>query len=202
MRSSTTAACWALLVACCLGPAWAQPSDPLQSAGCVQALSTLQDVEGQLAAGPQAASAAPHDADARRDQARAQLAKLKRQAARICLGTGSLGARGAHDQPPRGGLQVPAPPQPGPALAPKAAGSGDGGPAHGPSAPSAPSAPSTPSTRAAPSAPVTQRPLLSITSCDANGCWSSDGTRLQRFGSQLLGPRGFCNVQGSVVNCP
>jgi hypothetical protein len=50
--------------------------------------------------------------------------------------------------------------------------------------------------------PVPTPPLVSITSCDANGCWASDGTRLQRFGSQLLGPRGVCSRVGAVVHCP
>jgi hypothetical protein len=48
----------------------------------------------------------------------------------------------------------------------------------------------------------TAAPLRSVTSCDALGCWSSDGTRLQRVGPNLLGPRGFCSVQGAVLNCP
>jgi hypothetical protein len=50
----------------------------------------------------------------------------------------------------------------------------------------------------APTAP----PLLSITSCDAAGCWASDGSRLHRVGPTLWGPRGACSVQGTVVHCP
>jgi hypothetical protein len=42
----------------------------------------------------------------------------------------------------------------------------------------------------------------SITSCDALGCWASDGTRLQRVGPNLLGPRGFCSAPGGVLQCP
>lgn len=49
---------------------------------------------------------------------------------------------------------------------------------------------------------VQQRPLLSITSCDALGCWASDGTRLQRQGWGLLGPRGLCSQLGAVLDCP
>ena len=41
-----------------------------------------------------------------------------------------------------------------------------------------------------------------ITTCDPNGCWGSDGSRLNRIGPELAGPRGVCNVQGSVVACP
>lgn len=51
-------------------------------------------------------------------------------------------------------------------------------------------------------APVQQPPLLSITACDAAGCWASDGTLLQQHGPNLLGPRGFCTRQGTVLNCP
>ena len=64
-----------------------------------------------------------------------------------------------------------------------------------------------------PAAPVTRSateplrsasppPPVSITSCDAAGCWASDGTRLQRVGSQLLGPRGVCSTVGTLVSCP
>jgi len=48
----------------------------------------------------------------------------------------------------------------------------------------------------APRAPVT------ITACDTTGCWASDGTRLQRAGPQLLGPRGLCSAAGALLNCP
>lgn len=48
----------------------------------------------------------------------------------------------------------------------------------------------------APRTPVT------ITACDPTGCWSSDGTRLQRAGPQLLGPRGLCSTAGALLNCP
>jgi hypothetical protein len=51
-------------------------------------------------------------------------------------------------------------------------------------------------------APPQQRPLLTVTSCDALGCWASDGTRLQLQGQQLLGPRGMCLRQGDVLTCP
>lgn len=52
--------------------------------------------------------------------------------------------------------------------------------------------------------PAPPRPSAPITlgACDATGCWASDGTRLQRVGPNLLGPRGLCTTAGSVVNCP
>ena len=45
-------------------------------------------------------------------------------------------------------------------------------------------------------------PLLTVTACDATGCLASDGTRLQWVGPSLLGPRGMCTVQGTVLQCP
>jgi hypothetical protein len=49
---------------------------------------------------------------------------------------------------------------------------------------------------------VQNRPLTAVTSCDNVGCWASDGTRLQKVGPNLLGPRGVCTVQGAILNCP
>lgn len=55
-------------------------------------------------------------------------------------------------------------------------------------------------------APAVQpvRPVqpTTITTCDALGCWTHDGTRLQRAGPNLLGPRGLCSGTGPVVACP
>ena len=56
---------------------------------------------------------------------------------------------------------------------------------------------------ATPARPVPQpAPPVVLGPCDATGCWTSDGTRLQRVGPDLLGPRGFCTTTGSVLNCP
>ena len=57
---------------------------------------------------------------------------------------------------------------------------------------------------AAPPAPVAKPPgpPVVVTTCDAAGCWASDGSRLQRFGTNLMGPRGVCSVQGVVLSCP
>jgi hypothetical protein len=69
-----------------------------------------------------------------------------------------------------------------------------------------PALPSVPTPRAAApgrSAPVpTAPPLVTLGACDAAGCWASDGTRLQRQGSLLLGPRGYCSLVGTVLSCP
>jgi hypothetical protein len=60
---------------------------------------------------------------------------------------------------------------------------------------------STGPTAVAPATPRTQPPL-SVTSCDALGCWANDGTRLQRVGPSLLGPRGYCSTAGTALSCP
>lgn len=38
--------------------------------------------------------------------------------------------------------------------------------------------------------------------CDANGCWTNDGTHLQHVLPNLPGPRGLCTTQGGLVYCP
>lgn len=53
-----------------------------------------------------------------------------------------------------------------------------------------------------PPPPQIPQPPLTVTGCDALGCWASDGTRLQRNGPWLLGPRGFCHEQGGLLQCP
>lgn len=50
--------------------------------------------------------------------------------------------------------------------------------------------------------PVQRQMPLGIVACDATGCFTSDGRRLQRAGPQLLGPTGLCNDQGGVLVCP
>jgi hypothetical protein len=66
----------------------------------------------------------------------------------------------------------------------------------------APAEPKLPPPLAPAAPPPRQEPLHMITVCDAGGCWTSDGTRLQRQGSLLLGPRGHCSSVGAVLNCP
>jgi len=51
-------------------------------------------------------------------------------------------------------------------------------------------------------APVQVPRPPTITSCDPGGCWTSDGTRLNRMGPELTGPRGICNPQAGTANCP
>lgn len=48
---------------------------------------------------------------------------------------------------------------------------------------------------------VVDRPATVIT-CDANGCWASDGVRLNRVAPQLLAPTGACIPQAGQPQCP
>ena len=56
-----------------------------------------------------------------------------------------------------------------------------------------------------PTAPPPRRaePPVFISTCDAGGCWASDGTRLIRAGANLVGPHGLCSgTAGTLLNCP
>lgn len=53
-----------------------------------------------------------------------------------------------------------------------------------------------------PAPPVAVDRPPTLTTCDAGGCWTNEGDRLQRLGPNLVGPRGVCTVQGAFVNCP
>jgi hypothetical protein len=107
------------------------------------------------------------------DAARQRMLQARRTAALACLGEPGDDAA----------------PQPGRIEAPTAA------------APRAAPAPRLrqPAARAAVPAPPVPRTLGA---CDTNGCWTSDGVRLQRVGPQLLGPGGFCSTAGATVQCP
>lgn len=45
------------------------------------------------------------------------------------------------------------------------------------------------------------RPTV-VTTCDASGCWDSEGRRLNNAGPVLMGPRGLCSGTGNTFNCP
>jgi hypothetical protein len=67
----------------------------------------------------------------------------------------------------------------------------------------APALPSPPApATAATLPPIVIPPTKTVTACDAAGCWANDGTRLQRAGDSLIGPKGLCTMSGSVLNCP
>ena len=161
-------------------PAVRAREDPLASVGCRRALDALQLEEGAQARRASAGPTAGVDA---------KLQAARRQAARACLATRADPAAPLAAEPPAGRLAQP------PATVPPVL------------APPLPAAPATGSARLAttpppPSVRPPSRPQF-ITSCDANGCWANDGSRLDRVGPNLsAGSRGLCTVQGSVLTCP
>lgn len=44
------------------------------------------------------------------------------------------------------------------------------------------------------------RPAV-ISTCDANGCWTTDGRRLPQLGPNLIGPHGPCAIAGAFATC-
>ena len=66
--------------------------------------------------------------------------------------------------------------------------------------PPMPVSPLRPTTPVVPLQQIASPPV--VTSCDATGCWSSDGTWLHRVGPNLVGPGGVCTVTGKMVQCP
>ena len=52
-----------------------------------------------------------------------------------------------------------------------------------------------------PPSPASARPAV-VTTCDAGGCWDSEGRRLNRAGPVLVGPGGPCIASGNGVQCP
>ena len=158
-------------------PALAAPVDPLESSECQRALAALDSQEAAVAETSGASAVA--SADDRRLIA-AKLTPARREAARACL------ARSL-DPPSSSPLARPPPIATAPLLVPPAS-------APAPSRSTAGSPPPLP--RPGPAEPY------AITSCDPGGCWANDGTRLNRVGPSLWGPRGVCTVQGSLVQCP
>jgi hypothetical protein len=163
--------------------------DPLRSEACRRALAALQAQEAAVAAGERApgpavgqrAPAAPAGgagADAGRAASPdAKLAAAQRHAAAACL-------RSRADPPPARQPYVQSPI----AIEPV--------PMTRPAPPIArPVAPAPPVVRPA------ERPRF-ITTCDAIGCWADDGSRLDRVGPNLRGPRGPCTLQGTLLTCP
>jgi hypothetical protein len=151
----------------------AEPIDPLKSPACEQALQRLQRQEAQAASAPQARTT--DELRPLRPDVRMQA--LRREAARVCLGS-------------RLDVQQPPPPQR-QFLPPIGV------------APVAPPAPVLGAPQPLPPVAIPRGAVPTvITSCDPTGCWASDGTRLNRMGPSLLGPRGLCTVQGNLLQCP
>jgi hypothetical protein len=161
-------------------PATAALGDPLESAECQRALAVLNSEEAAVAESSRASGGVTTND---RRVIDAKLAPIRRQAARACL------ARRADPATLSSDWLVRPPPITTQPLA---------------VAPASSPAPTAAPARAAPPAPPTapaEKPYA-ITSCDAGGCWANDGSRLNRVGPNLWGPRGICTVQGSLVQCP
>jgi hypothetical protein len=187
---------FAALLALAALPAWpatapgvaSAPSagDLLHSSACKAALAALQAQEDATA---KSARALPGGRAASQPGGPA-LAAARAQAAQACLGAAA--ASGAEAGAASGAAPGSAPGaaarralQPPISVAPAGA-AARAGVAPGPGSPP----------------PVNVPPLTTLGHCDAAGCWASDGTRLQRLGPALVGPRGVCSVQGSVLSCP
>jgi hypothetical protein len=46
-----------------------------------------------------------------------------------------------------------------------------------------------------------RQPTPMVNSCDAAGCWMSDGSRMPQVGKNPLDPKVRCTVQGEFVLC-
>lgn len=54
-----------------------------------------------------------------------------------------------------------------------------------------------------PPPPVVTTPApVTILVCDTTGCIASDGTRLNKVGPTLVGPRGACTLEGAELRYP
>ncbi|MEK8033335.1 hypothetical protein AACH06_21145 [Ideonella sp. DXS29W] len=160
----------------------------MESAACRQALAEVKAQEAALLearrraapqAGAPAAASAPVGQGSSATPPAEALIGLRERAARLCLGPGTSG-------PARSQRTVQTP-----ITVPSAS------PPRGLLTPTAP-----PPTTTEPVVPLRSEPMVTIVGCDATGCWASDGTRLQRSGPQLIGPRGACTLQGAVLRCP
>jgi hypothetical protein len=165
----------AVVLALASGVAAAESADGPQSAGCREALASLQARESALRRERQPGRPSSDPLVRTPD---AQLDALRRRAARSCLG-------GSGDPPPPTRSAVP----------PVSV-----GPPAGVSRPTAP-LPVIPPEARAPLPKPAPAPTM-IQGCDAQGCWASDGSRLLRMGPDLLGPRGLCTAQGALLVCP
>ena len=170
-----------LVLASTAAPTHAADVDPLRSIDCRRAVASMQAEEtaeaerraGSVSTPSTPPAPSPALQDARRD------------AAKRCL------ASRLDVEPPHGRFaQAPIVVEP------------VGSPAPGPLAPNlhAPMPSTHPSTPSA-ALPTGKRPG-SVVSCDPGGCWASDGSRLQRVGPVLWGPRGACTTQGASLQCP
>jgi hypothetical protein len=151
----------------------------------------VQGQEDEALARQHSADAAGRVAREPHPGARATLDAARRQAASICLtaredpATPAVSGRLA--QPP---VVVPLPASINLSAPLRPAGS----------APTSAAPLTAPSSAAPVYKPVMPGPI--ITGCDAYGCNASDGSRLNRVGPTLIGPRGACSTQGPWLLCP
>ena len=146
---------WISLACAAAWAADAQGVDPLKTPECGRAIESLQAARVGNAAG---------------------IEPLRREAARICLGAGSLPTRPARVmQRP---VTVP-PPQIDPVARAALPRPPEGFPA----------------------AVQIDRPATA-SSCDPGGCWVNDGVRLQRVAPNLMAPSGLCATAPGAAGCP
>lgn len=117
------------------------------------------------------------------------LRAARERAARVCLAAAPAAAGDVQRmaQPPQSVAPVAGPKAPAPRPAVPL-----------PAAPVAAPAP-------APAPPVVaprSQQLTTLLGCDPSGCWASDGSRMERAGPNLIGPRGLCTQEGAFLRCP
>jgi len=163
-----------------LAPAAAASGDPLESVECRRALAVVDSEEAAVAEASRASGGVTANDRRLID---AKLAPARRRAASACLARQADASTLPAQRPVRPPPVATAPMAVAPAARPALAA------ALPPTAPLAPTIPRAGSPYA-------------VTSCDAGGCWANDGSRLNRVGATLWGPRGACSVQGSMLQCP
>ncbi len=178
-----------LLVTCAAGvlcgPAQTASVEGEWPTGCQAALQALTAQESALLETRRAASAAlARD----RPVPDALLVALRRRAAAECLGEAAGASATMAGRTARTPIAVPSVVPP---LAPPLV-----------SVPGGMLRPPLPATATPLPAPVPARGAPAVVACDALGCWTNDGKWLQRAGPQLLGPKGFCTLQGGLLSCP
>ncbi len=171
---------WSLVAcaaACWAGGAVAAPADPFDTPACHQAMDVVKAREAQALQARAAAASSVGDGALR--AAQAQLQASRESAARICLG--ATDATPMPQATARDPVTVPPVSQPRPL-------------------------PQRPPPLVAPPPPVINpTPAsvpLTVVACDPSACWASDGSRLERAGPTLVGPRGACTLQGVQLRCP
>ena len=179
MQGMDTRLVFTLALAAALLPGLARAEELPRSTACHAALQALGDAEDALgAAWAASAASAPAQPDAERQRRiSAQLFPQRQRVADACLGG-----------VPRSPARAATPPGPVPA---------------GPVTPRPGFLPAPmPTPTPAPIAPPRVQGPLTVGPCNAATCVTSDGSTLTRVGPHLVGPRGLCTVQGTVLICP